>query len=264
MAADHPARFDPVHRVTHRFQCDPHAFAAALLGELSQRPPTEWLTWWQQADAAAARALAGELVSPPAISEPFVARAVSRHIAPGSCLFLGNSMPVRDMDMYAVPDGPAILTAGNRGASGIDGTLAAAAGFAAGAGRRGTVVLGDLAFLHDLTSLALLRSLAVPLTVVILNNNGGGIFSFLPVAEEKDIFERYWGTPHGLRFEAAASLFSIPYVCADTPDAFVTAFRRAQKEEAPTIIEVPTDRAENVLLHQTLLQRVTEAVDAVL
>ena len=262
LVAETPERRDPNHRVTQRFCCGVRKFAQSLVEHLGERGATAWSARWERANATAARVLALALDAPERISEPFVARAISRHIAPGSCLFLGNSMPVRDMDMYAVSDGPAIRVAGNRGTSGIDGTVAAAAGFVRGAATRGTVLLGDLALLHDLNSLALLSSLSVPLTVVVINNDGGGIFSFLPIADQADIFEPCWGTPHGISFKAAADLFEVSYAEPVGPEAFVEAYRAAQESDTATRIEVRTDRAKNVRLHRALLEKVTTAVDA--
>src|SRR5690606_32470191 len=115
-----------------------------------------------------------------ALSEPLAARLVAGHLPQGHGLFLASSMPVRDMDAFAAPGGGRAPVASNRGASGIDGTISAAAGYARGLGAPVTLVAGDLALLHDLNALALLRDL--PVVVVAINNHGGGIFSFLPIA----------------------------------------------------------------------------------
>jgi len=160
-------------------------------------------------------------------------------------------MPVRDLDTFAVADGAPIPVAANRGASGIDGTVATAAGLARGLERPVTLLIGDLALLHDLNSLALLRGL--PVVVVVLNNDGGAIFSFLPVARHEAFFEPYFGTPQGLSFEHAAAMFGLGYEYPRTVSDFVETYRAARDRSRPTLIEVRTDREQNTELHRRLL-----------
>ena len=124
-----------------------------------------------------------------------------------------------------------------------------------------TVVIGDLAFLHDLNSLALLRSVEVPVVVVVINNRGGGIFSFLPIARHPDVFEPYFGTPHAWTFGHAAALFGLRYEAVDRPDAFVAAYREATAGSGSTVIEVGTDRQENYDLPQALLADVGRVLE---
>jgi 2-succinyl-5-enolpyruvyl-6-hydroxy-3-cyclohexene-1-carboxylate synthase len=161
-------------------------------------------------------------------------------------------MPVRDLDAYAAAGGTPVPVAANRGASGIDGTVATAAGFARGLGRPVTLLIGDLALLHDLNSLAMLRE--VPVVVVVINNDGGGIFSFLPVAKREEFFEPYFGTPQGVGFGPAARMFGLHYECPGTTEEFVEFYRRACVRDSSTLIEVRTNRAENARLHAELLR----------
>jgi 2-succinyl-5-enolpyruvyl-6-hydroxy-3-cyclohexene-1-carboxylate synthase len=146
--------------------------------------------------------------------------------------------------------------AANRGASGIDGTVATAAGFARGLGAPVTLLIGDLALLHDLNSLAMLRGL--PVTVVAINNDGGGIFSFLPVSGHREFFEPFFGTPQGVGFEPAARMFGLGYENPRTAAEFVEAYRNGVAGSAATLIEVKTDREENVALHRELLARINQ------
>jgi 2-succinyl-5-enolpyruvyl-6-hydroxy-3-cyclohexene-1-carboxylate synthase len=166
-------------------------------------------------------------------------------------------MPIRDLDAFAAVDGAGVPVAANRGASGIDGTVATAAGFARGIGGPVTLLIGDLALLHDLNSLAMLRGL--PVTVVVLNNDGGGIFSFLPVSDHKPFFEPFFGTPQGMGFEGAAAMFGLRYENPETPEEFLAAYRAARWANSPSLIEVGTDRNENVAVHRRLLERVATA-----
>jgi len=118
--------------------------------------------------------------------------------------------------------------------------------------------MGDLALLHDLNSLAMLRGL--PITVVVLNNDGGGIFSFLPVSRHEDFFEPFFGTPQGVEFGDAAKMFGLDYKCPETAEEFLAAYRAARSRNGPALIEVRTDREGNVAAHRELLEKVATAV----
>jgi 2-succinyl-5-enolpyruvyl-6-hydroxy-3-cyclohexene-1-carboxylate synthase len=166
-------------------------------------------------------------------------------------------MPIRDLDTYAAEDGAPVPVAANRGASGIDGTVATAAGFARASGRPVTLLIGDLALLHDLNSLAMLRDL--PVVVVVLNNDGGAIFSFLPVARHEGFFEPYFGTPQGLSFEHAAAMFGLGYRRPSSATGFLEAYRTACGSSTPALIEVRTDREENKELHGKLMSEISDA-----
>jgi 2-succinyl-5-enolpyruvyl-6-hydroxy-3-cyclohexene-1-carboxylate synthase len=192
-------------------------------------------------------------------NEPLVARVLSRKVPQDHGLVAASSMPVRDLDTYAAADGAPVPVAANRGASGIDGTVATAAGFARGLGRPVTLLIGDLALLHDLNSLAMLRDVHV--IVVVVNNDGGGIFSFLSIARHEEFFEPYFGTPQGVGFEAAAKMFGLAYELPGTMEDFVEAYGSACARGSSTLIEVKTDRGENVALHRRLLQAVADRVE---
>jgi 2-succinyl-5-enolpyruvyl-6-hydroxy-3-cyclohexene-1-carboxylate synthase len=255
-----PDRQDPGHLVSVRAHCDPANFCAALSPLLSGGTHDAWTEAWSLADAGIEAIIEAKLGDEPAVTEPGVARAVSRHLPKGHGLYLASSMPVRDMDMYGYPEGNALAVAANRGASGIDGTLACAAGYASGLNAPVSVVAGDLACLHDLNSLSLLADL--PVTLVIVNNDGGGIFSFLPVAVHEDVFETHFGTPHGYRFEGAANMYGIHYRCEHRQARLEDAYREAVASDRATIIEVRTERGENLRLHRELEAEIRGHLDA--
>lgn len=200
----------------------------------------------------------------PILPEPLVSRAVTRHIPADHALVLASSMPVRDVNRFGALDGTRVPVYANRGASGIDGTIATAAGLAVGRDEPVTLVIGDLAALHDLNSLTLLQQ--VPVVVVLVNNQGGGIFHFLPIAEEADVFEPYFATPQTVEFRHASDAFRVPYARVDTPrafvDAYVAAASAASAEGASAVIEVQTDREENHRVHDRLDAECAEAVRA--
>jgi 2-succinyl-5-enolpyruvyl-6-hydroxy-3-cyclohexene-1-carboxylate synthase len=217
-----------------------------------------WTAGWREASERVERSLDKLFSETEKLNEPLVARLISRNIPERHGLCVASSMPVRDVDTFAATDGAPVPVAANRGASGIDGTVATATGFARGSGRPLTLLIGDLALLHDLNSLAMLRGL--PVVIVVLNNDGGAIFSFLPVARNKEFFEPYFGTPQGVSFEGAAKMFGLAYDLPSTVEEFVETYRAAGTRNAPTLIEVRTDREENVTLHRKLLAGISTAI----
>jgi 2-succinyl-5-enolpyruvyl-6-hydroxy-3-cyclohexene-1-carboxylate synthase len=257
---ENPFRLDPGHRVTHSVETDVTDFCAALAKVAERRPPAGAASWrrgWREASEKVDSYLDRAFEGIKELNEPFVARLISRHVPEGHALVVASSMPIRDLDTFAAADGTIVPVAANRGASGIDGTVATAAGFARGSGRPLTLLIGDLALLHDLNSLAMLRDL--PVVVVVLNNDGGAIFSFLPVARHKAFFEPYFGTPQGVGFEGGTKMFGLAYDLPRTAEEFVETYRVASTRNRPTLIEVRTDREENTELHRKLLSEISEA-----
>ena len=262
-----PARFDPAHVVTDRIVADPVGFCELLAERLPPAPPpSEWAQDWRRASEAAEAAAVTEIGRD--LSEPFVARTTAARTP--SALVLAASMPIRDVDMFALSRGPERFVFANRGASGIDGTVATAHGVARGHllgfGEPVVLLIGDLALLHDQTSLMLLRS-GPPVVVVVVNNDGGGIFHFLPVARgasplPADVFEAAFGAPHGLTFAHAAAQFGLAYHAPTTADDFEAALDAALASGASAVIEVRTDRTANEALHARITRAAAAAVDA--
>ena len=238
---------DPAAVVAEVLDADPAAWARSLAGPPR---PSAWLDAWRTADAAAAEAIDGALGD--AISEPAVARALAA--LPGEVtVFTASSMPVRDVETFwPVRDAPPRVLA-HRGANGIDGTLAAAFG-AAAAGARVVVHLGDVALAHDLGALLSASRLKLALTVVLVDNGGGGIFDFLPVASQVDAYEEHVATPTGLDAERVAGLFGLRYERVDELAAI--------REVPGALLHARTDRAENVALHRRVWDAVAAAVSS--
>jgi 2-succinyl-5-enolpyruvyl-6-hydroxy-3-cyclohexene-1-carboxylate synthase len=259
-----PFRNDPNHHVTMRVQADIALFAAGLTEHCptSNQAPTAHIEVLSALSNIVAETLRNANDEPERTNAPMseiaVATIVSRIIPDGDGLFLSNSMPIRDMDMYADASRRAVSIAigTNRGASGIDGIIASTSGFARGLGRTTTLVIGDVAFIHDSNSLLLVAQNLVPLVIVLINNAGGGIFSFLPIAAHSDIFEQFWGTPHTADFQALATFAGLRYVAAQTTQDFRIAYEAAlelgRMENRSTIIEVRTDRNANLTDHKHL------------
>jgi 2-succinyl-5-enolpyruvyl-6-hydroxy-3-cyclohexene-1-carboxylate synthase len=213
-----------------------------------------WLESWRAADAIARNAL-GAVVGGE-LNEPSVAIRTAAALGAGDTLCVASSMPVRDLETFAVT-GARVLA--NRGANGIDGTVATALGVAAASPGRTVLLTGDVAVMHDVGGLLGARRLEADLTIVLINNDGGGIFSFLPVAGETDHFEQHVATPHGTDFAALAALAGFAHHRPETPEAFDAAVRDATGR---TLVEVRTDRAANVALHRRAWAAVAEAIRA--
>jgi 2-succinyl-5-enolpyruvyl-6-hydroxy-3-cyclohexene-1-carboxylate synthase len=234
---------DPAGAVTEVLDADPAAWARAVAGGAVSG--AAWLEAWRSADATAAAAIGAVLGD--GISEPAVARALAA-LPSEVTVFTASSMPVRDVETFwPARDAPPRVLA-HRGANGIDGTLAAAFG-AAATGARVVVHLGDVALAHDLGALLTAKRLHISLTIVLVDNGGGGIFDFLPVATQRDAYEEHVATPTGLDAERVAALFDLAYEPVDDLQAI---------REAPgTLLHVRTDRAENVALHRRVWDEVS-------
>jgi 2-succinyl-5-enolpyruvyl-6-hydroxy-3-cyclohexene-1-carboxylate synthase len=230
---------------------------AALESAIPTDP--QWLSTWQSyesaAQAAIERALSGEL------SEPSVARALARHAAAvGGTILASASMPMRDLEWFSpvLPVAPAVLA--NRGANGIDGVVSTAIGIAT-SGRRTFALLGDLAFLHDVSGLVNLPD--VPCTFIVLDNGGGGIFSFLPQAGavEPDQFELLFGTPPTSDVANVARGFGLEVHDVTSMSEFDDALAGSGSAIAPALVRVKVrGRAENVALHEAINQAVLRAL----
>ena len=251
-------RIDPHHVLTDRIQSKVSGFCNHLLGEVPRdKPHAAWTEVWMRANTLARRTLVPLIAHK--LSEPYVAWMLSRLSDHANWIFGASSMPIRDLQAFLERDVTPRVFA-NRGASGIDGTLATAAGIARGQSGSGIVLLGDLAMLHDLNSLALLKDCDI--TIVVINNNGGGIFNMLPIALKQEPFEMVLGTPHGMDFRFAAEQFQIPYALVDSCAQFQESWQAAAASAGPNLIEVKTDRRENADLHETIYRRVNEAIEA--
>jgi len=218
-----------------------------------------WLDSWRAADAAVAAAVAGVIGD--SISEPLAAARLGEWLPPEATLFVASSMPVRDVEEFfpAREDPPRVLS--NRGANGIDGTVSAAFGAAAVAVGPVVLLIGDVALAYDIGGLLAARRLGLALTIVLLNNDGGGIFHFLPVAGERDAFEEHIATPHGLDFGHAAALYGCAYERPRDIAELRSAFEAGIASRDTTIIEVRTDRSENLALHRRVAAAALAAVD---
>jgi len=248
---NHYLRNDPLHCVSHRIKSDVFDFISLLLPNI-QAGRDEFLKILKIASNKIDVLLSKRLQEENKINEISVARIVSVNNIKNGGLFLSNSMPIRDMDFYADSKGSKVIIGSNRGASGIDGIIASSCGFSEGIDSTVTTIIGDLAFLHDMNSLSLIGAIKNKLIIIIINNGGGGIFSFLPIKNYPEVFEKYFGTPHGFSFDGIAKMFHLDYFYPTTNTAFREKYKQALKSKKSTIIEVKTNREENLQLHKTI------------
>lgn len=256
LISDHRGRQDPGHHVTDRLEGNVDSLCRDLAERISPPSDSFRLPSWRVLAARAETYLEEFAAHATTLSEPLVARLISKVLPENHGLFLANSTPVRSMNRFADGTGAAVCVGANRGASGIDGTVATASGFAVGLKRPVTLLTGDLALLHDLNSLRYSAESRYPVVIVVINNDGGGIFSFLPIARYETYFERYFVTPHGLSFEKAAAMYRLPYSHPTGVREFLAAYEQAVKADVSSILEVTVDRQTDHALHVQLADEI--------
>jgi 2-succinyl-5-enolpyruvyl-6-hydroxy-3-cyclohexene-1-carboxylate synthase len=238
---------------------DPADTLGRLIDALAslRRPSTAWADHLAAADRLAwscAERELGKLPLPPEgggpgrgvppMHEGQAVRAAVAALPPGALLALGNSLPVRLVDTWCPAATAVVDVLSQRGASGIDGLIAGAAGSAAAAARPTALLLGDVSFAHDLSALAIARHSPAPLALIVLDNAGGRIFERLPVAASAPLaahLERFWLTPPAIDMAAAAAAYGVPAVTADTPATLAAAVAAALARPGCTVIRAPID-----------------------
>jgi 2-succinyl-5-enolpyruvyl-6-hydroxy-3-cyclohexene-1-carboxylate synthase len=249
---------DPDAALSEVFDLEPSALAA-----IDRVWPTDrqWLGRWRDADARAAAAIAGTLGDDGALDEPRIARALATDVPAGATVVVAASMPIRDVETFwPVLDAPPRALA-NRGANGIDGTISTAYGVAAASDGPAYLLIGDVALAHDVGGLLAGRRLGTPLTIVLVDNAGGGIFDFLPVSTQGAEYEEHVLTPTGLEAERAAALYDAAYRPVEDLDELRAALA-APAAEGTTLLHLRTERAANVALHRRIWDAVSEALAA--
>ena len=244
----------------------------SLVAELAARGPlsSSQLRYRATVDAARDRLLEVQrlLLAEPTgqSSEACAVRSLFSSLPDDALLVLGNSLAIRLADLWGgeLPSGVAVLS--QRGVSGIDGLLSGAIGAATASGRPTALLLGDVSLLHDLTALGLpaIDQLSSPLLVTVLNNDGGRIFDHLPIADTQGAGSdemAFWTTPHGQRFEHAASMFSRPYQQLPPGESPAEAFTAAWRQQGLSLVEIMVPVDASVRLDEQLHQRVAAAVE---
>ncbi|MFM8503622.1 MAG: 2-succinyl-5-enolpyruvyl-6-hydroxy-3-cyclohexene-1-carboxylic-acid synthase [Acidimicrobiaceae bacterium] len=226
---------------------------SARSNEQSKLDDFSWLDLWGTAENSAQRSINTALADEPGLSEPGVARALYGLLPEASNLVVSNSMPIRDVEWFAASR-TGLRVYSNRGANGIDGVVSTAVGIALATRQPTTLLIGDIALLHDVNGLISLATRNIDLRIVVIDNDGGGIFSFLPQAQalEATKFEKIFGTPHGVNLKLLAHAHQI-----DTHEiANLSDFAEVLSQRGPWLARVVTDRQENVKVHERINQMV--------
>lgn len=259
---------DPRRVATLRVVAD----AAAVAGRLSMQcatggfhavngPPGRWLSLWIESERRARAALDAQLDSQTTAFDGRLARDLVAGLPDGTNLLAASSMPVRDLEWFA-PARAGLVMHANRGVNGIDGLVSTAVGISVGAAAPTVALLGDLALLHDTNGLLGAATSGADLVIVVVDNDGGGIFSFLPQADAcaPAEFELLFGTPHGLDLVAVAQAHGVDAIRSADPTAIVAAVSTRLATGGVHVIVVPSDRARNVDHHRAVWDAVAPAV----
>lgn len=260
---------EPTQLAAELVHADPALLCQQLLVRLGESQSDEkrdasWLQTWLQAEKLTRQAMHATMQD---FSELFEGRIFSELAAlpqPPTALYVSNSMPVRDLDTFFWGYEQDTQVVGNRGANGIDGVVSSALGFVAPGetGQRAVLVIGDLAFLHDLNGLLAARLHNLHLTIVLINNDGGGIFSFLSQAAHPEHFEQLFGTPTGLDFAPVVQMYHGTFQRVEQWEQFRTAMQQSFAATGLRVIEVRTERESNVRMHRQLWKAVKQALEA--
>lgn len=206
-----------------------------------------WLETWKNAnDIAKKHLLEG---SEEQVTEGEAIRALFQATPDNSVVFAANSMPIRDVDTFMMNSDKRIEILANRGANGIDGLISSGLG-AATSGNALTIVAGDLSFYHDMNGLLAAKQHELDVTILLINNNGGGIFSFLPQSKDKKHFEALFGTPLDIDFKNAVFMYGGKYALAKTESDVNSLLQTSYKHDGLHVIEIRTNRTENVEWHR--------------
>jgi 2-succinyl-5-enolpyruvyl-6-hydroxy-3-cyclohexene-1-carboxylate synthase len=213
--------------------------------------PSAYSASWRTADGEAMHLLQSRRPETTEIFAGDVVAAVFEHAFANQVVYLSSSMAIRFAEMYAQARNTPLRILFNRGANGIDGVVSSAVGAAAGLDARIVLVTGDIALLHDINGLLGVRQNAMDLKVILLNDNGGGIFSYLPISAHSGIFEPLVAMPHGRDFGEAARFYGMPHSRFSSLDEFVSAYLACLERRGPEILEVQYDRERS---HDTGLE----------
>ncbi|MGJ3250158.1 MAG: 2-succinyl-5-enolpyruvyl-6-hydroxy-3-cyclohexene-1-carboxylic-acid synthase [Elainellaceae cyanobacterium] len=248
---------DPLHGLTHHLRISVESLAHQLEGS-SAMPPSIYLKNWCKTEATIRSLLDQAFTEMDDLFEGKIAWVLSQILPKNTPLFIANSTPVRDVEWFWKPNDLRLQPFFNRGANGIDGTLSTAVGI--GYRNRHTVLLtGDLALLHDTNGFLLTQQFVGQLTIVLINNNGGGIFELLPISQFDPPFEDYFATPQSIDFHHICRTYKVEYIQIHTWDDLANALM-SSFDQTVRILEVPTNRQTDPLKRQALFQRISQDI----
>lgn len=247
---------DSMHIVTHHIQVG----AATLWTPIEDKQVSSFTSDWSRANEIATNHIKTYIETEE--DEGAFAGILFEALPTGVDLFASSSMPIRDVDTFFNKTKKDVHIYANRGTNGIDGVVSTALGVQAATNRPGYLLIGDLAFLHDMNGLIVSRFQKTNITIVIMNNDGGGIFSYLPQSTETNYFEHLFGTPTGLEFSHIATMYDAQYAAVYTKEAFQEALRKPKTKDI-RIIEVFTNRQVNTETHRKLWANISKELDSI-
>ncbi len=245
---------DSLHMVTHHVQVG----AASLWTPIKDKEISSYTSDWSRANEIATKHIRTYMETEE--DEGALAGTLFQALPNGADLFASSSMPIRDVDTFFNKTRKDVHIYANRGTNGIDGVVSTALGVQAATNRPGYLLIGDLAFLHDVNGLIVSRFQKTNITIVIMNNDGGGIFSYLPQSTETNYFEHLFGTPTGLKFSHIAAMYDAQYDAVNTKEAFQQVLLQPKTKDI-RIIEVFTNRQVNTETHRKLWANISKELD---
>lgn len=250
---------NPNQTVSEVIHCDETIFCHQVSQLLSVKKEQRWMEMWQQLNELTKETVVNYIETIDEMEEGKAVYLLNQFLPERSTVFIGNSMPIRDMDTYFHVNTKNIRTMANRGANGIDGVVSTALGASVHESPL-FLIIGDLSFFHDMNGLLAAKLYELNITIILLNNDGGGIFSYLPQAEQGNHFELLFGTPTGLNFEHAAHLYNGNYKKISNWDQYQEAIVETNHHQGLRIIEVVTDRDKNLFTHRMLWEKVAREI----
>lgn len=251
---------DPNRVSNHMIHCDETVFCRQLQQMLDTRSESSWKTLWIDVNHRTKNIMNSYIQSVSDMEEGKAVSMLCSLLPPDSTVYIGNSMPIRDMDTFFHTNENNIRLMGNRGANGIDGVVSSALGAAVHC-RPLYLLIGDLSFFHDMNGLLAAKLHKININIILLNNDGGGIFSHLPQAEEGENFELIFGTPTGLNFEYAAMMYNGQYTKVLNWEDLRVSVMESTSNEGLNVIEIPTDRSRNLQVHRALWEQVSREIN---
>lgn len=251
-----PVFRDSLHIVTHHVQVR----ADSLWIPIEEKQSSSYLQDWTKANDIATKHVQAYMEVEE--DEGALAATLFEMLPDDVDLFASSSMPIRDVDTFFNKTTKDIQIYANRGTNGIDGVVSTSLGVQAANKRASYLLIGDLAFLHDVNGLIVSRFQSTDFTIVIMNNDGGGIFSYLPQSTETNYFEHLFGTPTGLKFSHIAAMYDAQYDAVHSKEEFQTTLS-GQKTKDIRIIEVFTNRQVNTETHRKLWAAISEELDSI-
>ncbi|WP_019499864.1 2-succinyl-5-enolpyruvyl-6-hydroxy-3-cyclohexene-1-carboxylic-acid synthase [Pseudanabaena sp. PCC 6802] len=256
---------DPTHGLVQFVHADTTIFCEQVsdylnLHALPGWQDKQWRSVFEQAEAIAADAIDLFLASVDVLFEGKVYAELAKWLPDDVCIYIGSSMPIRDLDTFLQPQQRLSVLA-NRGANGIDGTVSSALGAAWRHAQPAILICGDLAFYHDLNGLMATKQFQINLTIILIDNNGGGIFELLPISNFEPPFEQYFATPHGLDFAPIVTAYGCGYTLVEDWQHFKQLVLRSLTQTGTQVIEIKSDRKRDKQLRQELWQSAIAQID---